>query len=69
MTDEEFLTKSNALYLEAFAASELLPGVERLIRHLTAHRVPIGKLKNPRNRYYLNLSQGLVPALRMIYTH
>jgi hypothetical protein len=42
MTGEEFLIQSNALYTEAFPSSELLPGVERLIRHLVAHQIPIG---------------------------
>ena len=42
MTDEEFLAKANALYTEAFPAAELLPGAERLIRHLVAHDIPIG---------------------------
>jgi len=51
MTDEEFLTKSNALYMEAFPHSELLPGVERLIRHLVAHNIPIGK-----NDYFYKLN-------------
>lgn len=45
MTDDEYLLKTNALYMEAFPSSQLLPGAERLIRHLTAHQIPIGKLK------------------------
>jgi hypothetical protein len=45
MTGEEFLTKSNALYIEAFPSSELLQGVERLIRHLVAHQIPIGTFR------------------------
>lgn len=44
ITDEEYLAKSNALYMEAFPSSELLPGVERLIQHLTAHKIPIGNI-------------------------
>ncbi|CAF1332898.1 unnamed protein product [Adineta ricciae] len=42
ITDEEYLAKSNAFYMEAFPSSELLPGVERLIQHLAAHKIPIG---------------------------
>ncbi|UJR15960.1 hypothetical protein I4U23_002880 [Adineta vaga] len=42
MTDEEFLIKSNAFYMEAFPSSELLPGVQRLIEHLAAHNIPMG---------------------------
>ncbi len=44
-TSEEFFIQSNALYIEAFPSSELLPGVERLIRHLVAHQIPIGTLR------------------------
>ena len=43
ITDEEFMAKSNALYLEAFPSCDLLPGAERLVKHLAAHRIPIGK--------------------------
>ena len=46
ITDDEYLMKTNALYTESFASSQLLPGVEKLIRHLAAHHIPIGKLKN-----------------------
>ena len=42
ISEEEFLTKSNALYIEAFPSSDLLPGAARLIEHLFAHRIPIG---------------------------
>jgi pseudouridine-5'-monophosphatase len=45
MTDEEFLIKSNELYQQAFLSTELLPGVERLIQHLAAHNIPMGKNK------------------------
>lgn len=45
ITVEEFLTKSKALYIEAFPSSQLLPGAERLTRHLAAHHIPIGKSK------------------------
>ena len=43
MSDEEFLVKSYELYQEAFPAAELLPGAERLIRHLAAQNIPMGK--------------------------
>ncbi|CAF0788312.1 unnamed protein product [Adineta steineri] len=42
ITEDEYLLKSNALYMEAFPSSELLPGVERLIKHLAAHNIPMG---------------------------
>ncbi|CAF1343516.1 unnamed protein product [Rotaria magnacalcarata] len=42
INEQEFLIKSKALYLEAFSASQLLPGAERLTRHLAAHNIPIG---------------------------
>ncbi|CAF3986271.1 unnamed protein product, partial [Rotaria magnacalcarata] len=41
MTDEEFLTKSNDIYQEAFPSAELLPGAERLIQHLASHNIPM----------------------------
>jgi pseudouridine 5'-phosphatase len=43
MTDDEYLRKSNELYMAAFSSSALLPGAERLIKHLTAHHIPIGR--------------------------
>lgn len=43
MTDEEFLTQSNRLYAEAFPGAELLPGAERLIRHLASYNIPMGE--------------------------
>jgi pseudouridine-5'-monophosphatase len=55
ITDEEFMIQSNALYIEAFPSSQLLPGVERLIRHLSTHHIPIGKLKILLNKYYFNI--------------
>jgi len=45
MTDEEFLIKSDELYQQAFPSAEILPGAERLIRHLAAHNIPLGKKK------------------------
>lgn len=44
MTDEEFLIQANQLYREAFPSAELLPGAERLIRHLAAYNIPMGKV-------------------------
>jgi hypothetical protein len=43
MSDEEFLIKSYELYKQAFPSAELLPGAERLIQHLAAHNIPMGK--------------------------
>ena len=42
MTDDEFLAKSNELYTQAFPSAELLPGAERLIRHLANYNIPMG---------------------------
>lgn len=44
MSEEEFLVKSYELYEQAFPAAELLPGAERLIRHLAAQNIPMGKI-------------------------
>jgi len=49
ITDEEFLIKSNELYQQAFPSAELLPGAERLIQHLAAHNIPMGKNKSNQN--------------------
>ncbi len=43
MTEEEFLIKSNEFYQQAFPSAELVPGAERLITHLAAHNIPMGK--------------------------
>ena len=44
MSEEEFLVKSYELYEQAFPAAELLTGAERLIRHLAAQNIPLGKI-------------------------
>ncbi len=54
MSDEEFLTKSDELYKQAFPSAELLPGAERLIQHLATHNIPMGKNKS-KSKIYLNL--------------
>ncbi|KAJ1974780.1 hypothetical protein H4R35_003451 [Dimargaris xerosporica] len=41
LTADEYIAKSTVLQLERFASSRPLPGVERLIRHLKKHQVPI----------------------------
>ncbi|CAF2754042.1 unnamed protein product [Rotaria sp. Silwood2] len=52
MTEEEYLTKSTALYREAFPSSQLLPGAERLIQHLAAHNIPMGIATGSRRELY-----------------
>lgn len=51
MSDEEFLVKSYELYKEAFPSAELLTGAERLIKHLAAHDIPMGKINSARKVY------------------
>jgi pseudouridine-5'-monophosphatase len=41
MTAEEYLTERNAMHEQLFPTARLLPGVERLIRHLKASKIPI----------------------------
>ncbi|CAF0845392.1 unnamed protein product [Rotaria sp. Silwood1] len=52
MTEEEYLTKSTALYVEAFPSSQLLPGAERLVRHLAVHNIPMGIATGSRRELY-----------------
>eukprot|EP00158_Paraphelidium_tribonemae_P002820 Partr_v1_DN25698_c0_g1_i1_m4903 putative Halo-acid dehalogenase-like hydrolase len=41
ITPEEYLIRRNRMQNELFASARPLPGVERLIRHLHAHKIPI----------------------------
>ncbi|EFJ44347.1 hypothetical protein VOLCADRAFT_109270 [Volvox carteri f. nagariensis] len=41
ITPEQFLAERDALLRDVFPDSPLMPGAERLVRHLAAHRVPI----------------------------
>ncbi|CAG4966012.1 unnamed protein product [Parnassius apollo] len=42
LTVEEFLTETRLVFQELFPESKIMPGVEKLIRHLHQHKVPIG---------------------------
>lgn len=50
MSDDEFLLKANELYQQAFPSAELLPGAERLIRHLADNNIPMGTCVSSRRR-------------------
>ncbi|XP_046745867.1 pseudouridine-5'-phosphatase isoform X1 [Diprion similis] len=41
MKPEEFEAQAKKLYIELFPRTKLLPGAERLLRHLKAHNIPI----------------------------
>ncbi|EDO35203.1 predicted protein [Nematostella vectensis] len=41
ITVDEFLSKAGALNLTLFPTAKLLPGVEKLVRHLHKHNIPI----------------------------
>ena len=56
MTDDEFLIESNRLYRQAFPSAELLPGAERLIRHLAAYDIPMGEEKTDDNTHEIQMS-------------
>ncbi|VVC90099.1 unnamed protein product [Leptidea sinapis] len=42
ITVEEFLTETRKVFNELFPLCKVMPGVEKLIRHLHKHKVPIG---------------------------
>ncbi|XP_041982790.1 pseudouridine-5'-phosphatase-like [Aricia agestis] len=42
LTVEDFLKETRKLFEELFPQSELMPGVEKLLRHLHKHKIPIG---------------------------
>lgn len=41
ISPEEYITRQRKLALDLMPSAELLPGVERLLRHLASHNVPI----------------------------
>ncbi|KAH7949909.1 hypothetical protein HPB49_016763 [Dermacentor silvarum] len=41
LATEEYLKEMDRLYAEMFPSAELMPGVERLVRHLRKHGVPM----------------------------
>lgn len=41
LTGEEFVEKLNSIYEKVFPSCNLMPGVERLLRHLKSHNIPI----------------------------
>ncbi|XP_022834011.1 pseudouridine-5'-phosphatase-like isoform X2 [Spodoptera litura] len=42
LTVDEFLTETRAIFDNLFPQCKIMPGVERLVRHLHDHNVPIG---------------------------
>ena len=52
LSPEEFLSQREALLDELFLTSALLPGAERLLRHLRAHGVPAALATSSHRRHY-----------------
>lgn len=52
LTPEEFISQRESMLHSLFPESELLPGVERLIRHLHTHHVPMAVATSSHKRHY-----------------
>ncbi|KAF0308060.1 Pseudouridine-5'-phosphatase [Amphibalanus amphitrite] len=72
LTSEEYLRQSARIWEELFPSAELMPGAERLVRHLHKHRVPIAlasggsapnfELKTSRHDEFFSLFSHVVLA-------
>merc|ERR1740121_513930 len=52
LTPEEFIAEREKLLEKLFAEQKLLPGVDRLIRHLHANKVPIAVATSSHQRHF-----------------
>ncbi|XP_049884944.1 pseudouridine-5'-phosphatase-like [Pectinophora gossypiella] len=60
MTVDEFLAETRKIFNELFPQCQLMPGVEKLIRHLHTHNVPIGlATSSSKETYDLKVSKHL----------
>eukprot|EP00250_Pteridium_aquilinum_P005977 c15982_g1_i1 orf=167-868(-) len=52
LTPEEFISQREVMLHSLFLESELLPGVEKLLRHLHSHKVPMAVATSSHRRHY-----------------
>eukprot|EP00878_Enallax_costatus_P022189 GHUV01023530.1.p1 GENE.GHUV01023530.1~~GHUV01023530.1.p1 ORF type:complete len:213 (+),score=49.06 GHUV01023530.1:24-662(+) len=52
LTPEEFLQQREAILDRLFPTSQLMPGAEKLIKHLHAHKVPIAVATSSHRRHF-----------------
>ncbi|KAH9297393.1 hypothetical protein KI387_029075, partial [Taxus chinensis] len=52
LTPEEFIRRREEMLHSLFPESELMPGAERLVRHLHAHGVPMAVATSSHRRHY-----------------
>uniref|UniRef100_A0A5S6QEC9 pseudouridine 5'-phosphatase n=1 Tax=Trichuris muris TaxID=70415 RepID=A0A5S6QEC9_TRIMR len=52
MSVQQMIKETDALLLDRFPNSQLMPGADRLIRHLHTHNVPIGLCTASRKKYF-----------------
>lgn len=52
MTPEEFVARLQEIALEVMTSVEVLPGVEKLLRHLSSHKIPMALATSSGERMY-----------------
>lgn len=52
MTPEEFVARQHELALKIMSTADILPGVEKLLRHLAAHKIPMALATSSGERMY-----------------
>ncbi|KAF7240327.1 Pseudouridine-5'-phosphatase [Varanus komodoensis] len=67
LSAEEILRETTARKKELFSTSSLLPGVERLLRHLHRHKVPIAVATSSVREYYEIKTGHLKPVFGLFH--
>ncbi|KAK0180319.1 hypothetical protein PV327_005976 [Microctonus hyperodae] len=68
LTPEEFWTQLQPHYEELFAESQMMPGAERLLRHLHKHNIPIALATSSSKSSY-ELKTKLVKPMFELFHH